>query len=65
MKFRNIKANIIEDVTDKTVIEQMKAYPEVYVPYEEAKKPAKEAKTVKAEDKKDDAEKPEASEAKK
>lgn len=49
MKFRNIKANIIEEVTDQAVIEQMKAYPEVYVPLDEAKKPAKEAEAPKAE----------------
>lgn len=49
MKFKNIKANIIEEVTDKALIEQMKAYPEVYQPIEEKAKLAKEAEAPKAE----------------
>lgn len=49
MKFKNIKANLIEEVDDsnKALIEQMKAYPEVYQPIDEKAKPAKEAKPEK------------------
>lgn len=45
MKFKNIKANLIEEVDDsnKALIAQMKAYPEVYQPIDEKAKPAKEA----------------------
>lgn len=47
MKFKNIKANIIEETEDKALIEQMEAYPEVYVKLEEKAKPAAEAKPEK------------------
>lgn len=49
MKFKNIKANLIEEVDDKNtaLIEQMKAYPEVYQPINEKAKPAKEAEAPK------------------
>lgn len=49
MKFRNIKAGLIEETEDKALIEQMKAYPEVYQPIDEKAKPAKEAEAPKAE----------------
>jgi len=49
MKFKNIKANLIEEVDDsnKALIAQMKAYPEVYQPIDEKAKPAKEAEAPK------------------
>ena len=49
MKFKNLKANIIEEVDDsnKALIEQMKAYPETYQPLDEKAKPAKEAEAPK------------------
>ena len=61
MKFKNIKANLIEEVDDsnKALIEQMKAYPEVYQPIDEKAKPAKEAEAPK------EAQKEEAPKAKK
>ena len=43
MKFKNIKANTVEETEDKALIEQMKAYPDVYQPLEEKAKAAKEA----------------------
>ena len=51
MKFKNLKANIIEEVADsnKALIEQMKAHPETYLPLDEKAKPAKEAEAPKAE----------------
>jgi len=47
MKFKNIKANIIEETDNKDIIEQMKKCPEVYQPIEEKAKPAAEAKPEK------------------
>lgn len=47
MKFKNIKANTIEETEDKALIEQMKAYPDVYQPLEEKAKATKEAKPEK------------------
>lgn len=47
MKFKNIKANTVEETEDKALIEQMKAYPDVYQPLEEKAKAAKEAKPEK------------------
>lgn len=49
MKFKNIKANIIEETEDKELIAQMEAHPEVYQKIEEKAKPAKEAEAPKAE----------------
>lgn len=47
MKFLNKRANVIEKVENKAVIEQMKKYPEVYEPV--ADKAEKKAKAEKAE----------------
>lgn len=48
--FKNIKAGVIEAVSDEKVIKMMEKYPEVYQPYDKASsKPAKEAKAPKAE----------------
>lgn len=66
MKFKNIKANLIEEVDDsnKALIAQMKAYPEVYQPIDEKAKPAKEAEAPK-EAQKEEPKEAEASKAKK
>ena len=47
MKFKNIKANVIEETEDKALIAQMEAYPDVYVKIEDKAKVAKEAKPEK------------------
>ncbi len=47
--FKNIKANLIEEVSDEKVAKMMEDYPEVYVPCDKpGSKPAKEAKAPKA-----------------
>ena len=65
MKFRNIKANIIEETTNEALVEMMKNAPEVYQPIIDVAKPAEEVKAPEPEAPKPKTQKRKTSKAKK
>lgn len=44
MRFRNLKANVTEDVSNALVIKMMQEHPETYQPLPEKQKKTKKAK---------------------